>query len=107
MVTETINITDDDAKSTSITLTVTDDEIDEGETSTTKVTVTAEVNDAAPTTAVTVALSLSGSAVAGTDYADPGALTSITIAAGQVRGTSEFDVDPTDDEIDETTRPSP
>lgn len=99
--TETITITDDDATSTSITLRVSDDSIGEDETPTTTVTVTAEVNDAAPTTAVAVALSLSGDAVAGTDYADPGTLTSITIAAGEVSGTSEFDVDPTDDEIDE------
>ncbi|MYJ36935.1 MAG: hypothetical protein F4071_13600 [Acidimicrobiaceae bacterium] len=97
----TITITDDDEPSDDFMLTVNDDSIGEGDTTKTTVTVTAEVDDAAPTANVTVALSLAGSAVAGTDYTDPGALTSITIIAGQVSGTSTFDIDPTDDSIDE------
>ena len=103
----TITIVDDDDPSTDIILTVTDNSIGEGETSNTTVTVKAEVDDAAPTSAVTVALSLAGTAVSGTDYvanpgtANPGTLESITIAAGQVEGTSTFVIDPTDDRIDE------
>jgi len=106
----TITINDDDAASTDITLTVSgvsDDGIGEGDTSNTTVTVTATVDDAAPTSDVTVALSLAGSAVSGTDYvanpeADtPGTLDSITISALQVEGSATFVIDPTDDSIDE------
>ncbi len=105
---ETITIVDDDAPSTAITLTVIgDNSVGEGDTSNTTVTVKAEVDDAAPTSDVTVALSLTGSAVSGTDFvanpgtATPGTLDSITISAEQVEGSSTFVIDPTDDSIDE------
>ena len=97
----TITIADDDADSTSFTLTVDDDSIEEDDDMKTTVTVTAELDDAVLATDVTVALTLGGTATSGTDYADPGTLTSITITAGEVSGDSSFDVDPTDDNIDE------
>ncbi len=64
------------------------------------VTATATVNNAAPTSATTVTLSFGGSAVPGTDYTSPGAIT-VTIPANEVSGTKRFSLNMLDDRIDE------
>ena len=72
----------------------------------TKVTVRATVNDGAPTSAITVTLSLGGTASAGSgkDYTfTPSTLPTITIAANKVSGTATINIDPADDVIDEGT----
>ena len=69
----------------------------------TAVTVTATLNGARLDADTTVALALGtdGTAQSGTDYADPGALPSITIVAGEGSGEASFDLNPTQDSIDE------
>ena len=99
---DTISLTDDDAAPTSITLTVDDDSVGEGDGATT-ITVTATVDGttrfaAAKTVRVGVAGSRTASAV---DFTGVSAF-DITIAAGAASGTASFTLTPTDDTMEET-----
>ena len=98
----TITLTDDDAAPTSITLTVDDDGVGEGDGATT-ITVTATVDGTtrfAGATTVTVSVAGSGAATA----VDFGAVSDfdIAIAAGDASKTGTFTLTPTDDSVDET-----
>ena len=97
----TITITDDDAPSTAVTLSLNPTSVAEG-TSATTVTVTAGLNRAARTadTDVRVAVVSGGTATATTDYAQVTAFT-ITIPAGDQAKTGTFTFEPVDDNIDE------
>ncbi len=92
-------ITDNDTASDGFSLSVSPTTAGE-KAAATEVTVTATLDDAAFTTAKTITLTLAGTAVKGTDYADvtPG---SITIAAGSKTGSVTFSIDPTDDALGE------
>ena len=99
---ETLTITDNDATPTSITLTVNDDSVDEGDGDTT-ITVTATV-DGTTRFGVdkTVSVSVAGSGTA--SAVDFAAVTDfdITIAAGAASKSETFTLSPTDDSVDET-----
>ena len=95
-------ITDDDATPTSITLTVNDDSVDEGDGDTT-ITVTATVDGTTRfgvDKTVTVSVAGSGTASA-VDFAAVSDF-DITIAAGAASKSETFTLSPTDDSVDET-----
>ena len=95
-------ITDDDAAPTSITLTVNDDSVGEGDGDTT-ITVTATVDGTTRfgvDKTVTVSVAGSGTASA-VDFAAVSDF-DITIAAGAASGSETFTLSPTDDSVDET-----
>ena len=97
-----VSNTDNDTAPTSITLTVNRSSLSEGD-SATDVTVTATLDGSTVSTATTVALSLGGGAVNGTDY--NATAPTITIAAEMATGTATFAITPVDDsdgEGDET-----
>ena len=96
-----ITLTSEDIASTAIELSVNTPSLAETASST-NITVTAKVNNGAPTTAVTVTLSLSGTALSGTDYADPGTLADITIPANETEGSAVIAINPTNDRLIET-----
>ena len=101
----TLTLTDDDAASAGITLSVYPASIGESANST-GVNVSAQVDAGAFTTDTTVTLALdegNSTATKGTDYADPGTLPTITIPAGQTTGLAMIYIDPTQDNIDEGT----
>ncbi|MDE0369331.1 MAG: S-layer homology domain-containing protein [bacterium] len=102
----TFTINDDDVESTGISLTLNRSSLREAAAST-SVTVTAAVNSGAPTSDTTVKLVLTGTATSGTDFTAPAALSDnnvdITISANQVSGEASFNIDPTQDNIDEGT----
>ena len=98
------------APSTSLTLTVAPDSIEEEATGdgdgNIEVTVTATLDDAPLGANTTVALSVdsTSTATSGTDYTlSTATLPSITIQAGQTRGEAEFKINPTGDTWDEGT----
>ena len=97
-------ITDDDAAPTGITLTVDEDTVGEGDTTATKVTVTATVNGSSRyPDAKTVIVSVGGgTATSAVDYAAV-ANFSIAIPAGQASATGMFDFTPTQDTLYEGT----
>ena len=95
-------ITDDDTASTEVTLSVSLVAMSEDAGATT-VTVTAELDESARTSATEVTVSVGDSgdgATEGTDYATVSDFT-LTIAAGQTTGTATFTLTPTDDDVDE------
>ena len=98
----TINLTDDDGMPTSITLTVNDNSVAEGDGATT-ITVKATVNGTTQfATAKTVRVSVAGSGTAtAVDFA---AVTDfdIEIAAGAMSADETFTLTPTNDVVDET-----
>ena len=98
----TITLTDNDAAPTSITLTVSDDSVSEGDGAT-AITVTATVDGttrfAAATTVSVLVRSDSGTMNA-VDFASVPAF-DITIAAGAASGTETFTLTPTNDAVDE------
>ena len=99
----TIALTDNDAASTGIVLSVDPASLAEA-AGATAVTVTAELDDGALSTETTVTLSLSGTAAsgAGKDYTfTPTTLPTITIPANQVAGTAVINIDPLQDVVDE------
>ena len=98
----TITLTDDDAAPTSITLTVDDDSVGEGDSAGT-ITVTAAVDGTTRfATAKTVRVSVSGSVTTGAvDFAAVPAF-DIEIAAEAASGTGTFTLTPTNDTEDET-----
>ena len=98
----TINLTDNDAAPTSITLTVNDNSVGEGDGAT-AITVTATVDGAtrfAGTTTVSVSVAGSGTATA-VDFAAVSDF-DITIAAGAASANNTFTLTPTNDSVDET-----
>ena len=98
----TLTLNDDDAASTSVSLSVDPGSVSE-DAGSVSVEVTAELNGAAGTepTAVNVTVGRTGdSAIAGTDY-PPVAGFAVTIAAGQTTGTATFSLAPDDDEVAE------
>ena len=97
----TITITDDDAPSTAVTLSVNPSRVEEDLGATT-VTVTAGLNRAArlTDTDVRVAVVSGGTATPTTDYAEITAFT-ITIPAGEQTETETFPFEPVGDDIDE------
>ena len=98
--TATGTITNDDAVSTGITLSVSPESVDEDAGATT-VTVTAMLNDAVRSgaTAVTVAVGAAGDAATeGTDYTTVADFT-VTIPDGETSGDTTFTLTPTDDEV--------
>ena len=98
----TISLTDDDGAPTSITLTVDDNSVGEGDGATT-ITVTATVDGTTRfAAATTVRVSVAGSGTAGAvDFAAVDAF-DISIDAGAASGTKTFTLTPTDDRLDET-----
>ncbi len=97
-----VTVTDDETASTKVTLSASATSVDE-DAGSTSVTVTAELDEAARTSAteVTVVVGASGDgATEGTDYATVNDFT-LTIAAGQTSGTASFTLTPTDDDVDE------
>ena len=99
---DTISLTDDDGAPTSITLTVDDNSVGEGDGATT-ITVTATVDGTTRfAEATTVRVSVAGSGTASAvDFAAVDAF-DISIAAGAASGTKTFTLTPTDDRLDET-----
>ena len=100
-----IALTDNDAASTAIALSVAPTSLAEAANSM-AVTVTAELDDGALSTDTTVTLSLGGVAKsgAGKDYTfTPTTLPTITIPANRVSGTATINIDPLQDDIDEGT----
>ena len=98
----TVEIVDNDAVSTAVTLTVTPDTVAEG-VGTARVTLTATLDGTAPSAGAVVTVTVgSGTAEAGTDFTavDDFAL---TIAAGDTSGTASFTLAPVDDALGEGT----
>ena len=98
--TATGTITNDDAASTGITLSVSPDSVAEDAGATT-VTVTATLNDAVRATATPVTVAVGASvdaATEGTDYTAVADFT-VTIPAGETSGDTTFTLTPTDDEV--------
>ena len=100
--TATLTITDDDETSTEVTLTVSPTSLPEGATGPARtVTVTAALDAAARAEDTEVTVSVAGgTAVEGTDYTAVSDLT-LTIDAGETRGTETFTLAPVDDDVDE------
>ena len=100
--TQTLTITDDEATSTLVTLTVAPPSITEGASGNAQVvTVTGRLDAAARETDATVTLSITGgTAVANTDFT-PVTDVTLTIDAGETSGTATFTLAPVDDNIDE------
>ena len=98
----TISLTDDDGAPSSITLTVDDNSVGEGDGATT-ITVKATVDGTTRfSEATTVRVSVAGSGTAtAVDFAAVTAF-DIGIAAGAASGTETFTLTPTDDAVDET-----
>ena len=93
-----VTITDDDAISTSIALSVDDNSVNEGETET--ITLTAKLNSAVRSQDTEVTWTLGGTATSGTDYTAV-TPTAITIAAGEASGSVTFELATTEDTLDE------
>ena len=99
-----VTVDDDETVSTEVTLTVDPATLDEGDSATT-VTVTGTLNGGTRDAATVVTVSVGASndaAVEGTDYATVADLT-LTIGAGQTAATQTFMLNPTDDDVDETS----
>ena len=97
----TISLTDDDGVPTSITLTVNDDSVGEGDGATT-ITVTATLDGSTTLgSATTVRVSVAGSGTATAVDFDTVSDFDITIAAGDASGTANFTLTPTNDVVDE------
>ncbi len=99
----TFTITSEDITSDTINLSVNPTNLGEDANATT-VTVTATVNNGAVEADTVLTLSApNGTATTGTDYADPGALGTITLGVGAVSGMTAVSINPTQDDIDEGT----
>ena len=99
----TLELRDNDGPSTQITLKVSPTSLDE-KNDATSVTVTATLDASALATATTVSLELdetNSTAVKGSDYADPGTLSTISISADAKSGSATISIDPTQDNLDE------
>ena len=97
-----ITINDIDPVSRRLSITLSPTQVNEN-AGTEDVTVTAELDGAARTTQTNVAVRVTGgTAKAGTDFADIGAVT-VVIPAGETRADESFGFSPVDDNIDEGT----
>ena len=97
-----LTVTDDDSASTQVALSASPRSVAENAAATT-VTITGTLNRAARTGAATVTVSVGAStdsATEGTDYTTVNALT-LTINAGQTRGTATFTLTPANDTVAE------
>ena len=97
-----VTVRDDETVSTSVALSVNPSRLSEG-AGATEITITASLNQAPRNVATVLSLSVGESgdtAVEGTDYATVGGLT-LTISAGATSATATFDLNPTDDDLDE------
>ena len=97
-----VTVTDDETVSTGVVLTVNPTRLSEG-AGATEITITATLNQAPRNVATVLSLSVGESgdtALEGTDYATVGSLT-LTIGASQTTGTTAFQLNPTDDDLDE------
>ena len=97
-----VTIVDDETRSTAISLSVSPNNLSEG-ANTTTLTVTGTLNNdprSSPTSVTVMVGAATDSAVEGTDYGTVGSLT-LTISAGQTTGTTSFQLNPTDDDLDE------
>ena len=97
-----VTVTDDETVSTGVVLSVNPSRLSESAGSTT-ITITATLNQAPRNVATVLSLSVGESgdtALEGTDYATVGSLT-LTIGASQTTGTTAFQLNPTDDDLDE------
>ena len=95
-----LELTDNDAASTGVTLSVSPESVDEG-AALTQVTVTATLNASAGTSATQVNVTVSGgTATAGTDFSLVNPFT-VTIEAGSPSGTGTFTLTPLDDLVAE------
>ena len=98
---KTLTITDNEATSSTVTLTVSPATVSEGATGGATVTVTGRLDAAARETDAAVTVSVAGdTAVAGTDFGAVSDIT-LTIPKGSTEGTAEFTLAPIDDNIDE------
>ena len=98
----TVTVTDDETVSTGVALSVAPATLSESAAATT-ITVTARLNQAPRNVATVLTLSVgesSDTAVEGTDYTTVNNL-SLTINANQTTGTATFQLNPTDDDLDE------
>ena len=98
----TVTVSDDETVSTGVALSVAPATLSESAAATT-VTVTARLNQAPRNVATVLTLSVgesSDTAVEGTDYTTVNNL-SLTINANQTTGTATFQLNPTDDDLDE------
>ena len=97
-----VTVRDDETVSTGVVLTVDPTRLSEG-AGATEITITASLNQAPRNVATVLSLSVGESgdtALEGTDYATVGGLT-LTIGAGATSATATFDLNPTDDDLDE------
>ena len=97
-----VTVTDDETVSTGVVLSVNPSRLSEG-AGATEITITATLNQAPRNVATVLSLSVGESgdtALEGTDYATVGSLT-LTIGASQTTGTTAFQLNPTDDDLDE------
>ena len=96
----TLEITDNDAASTRVALSVDPDAVSEGASEQT-VTVTGTLDDAARTSATSVSVTVEdGTATAETDFDTVSGFT-LTIPAEATSGTATFTLTPTDDDVEE------
>ncbi len=97
-----VTVTDDETVSTGVVLSVNPSRLSESAGSTT-ITITATLNQAPRNVATVLSLSVGESgdtALEGTDYATVGSLT-LTIGAGATSASRTFQLNPTDDDLDE------
>ena len=97
-----VTVTDDETVSTGVVLSVNPSRLSEG-AGATEITITATLNQAPRNVATVLSLSVGESgdtALEGTDYATVGGL-SLTIGAGVTSASRTFQLNPTDDDLDE------
>ena len=94
-----VTVADDETASTGVTLTVSDEAVDE-DAGATAITVTGALNGAPKTSDTALTVSVSGGTASTEDFAAVQDFT-LTIAAGQASGTASFTLTPVDDAIDE------
>ena len=94
----TVFVTDDEVPSTGVTLSVSPDEVDEGQ-GRTDLTVTGTLNGAALAANTTVSLSVSAGTASASDFTAGTA--ALAIDAGETTGTATLSLTPVDDHVDE------
>ena len=94
-----VTVADDETASTGVTLTVSDEAVDE-DAGATAITVTGALNGAPGTSDTAVTVSVSGGTASTEDFAAVADFT-LTIDAGETSGTASFTLMPVDDAIDE------
>ena len=98
----TVSVTDDEAPSTRVALSVSPESVNEDDATGTSITVTGTLNDGTRGTATAVTVSVgSGTATSGTDFTASPATFTLTIPANAPSGTATFTLTPTDDTLEE------